>query len=188
MFDGRAACVFACRVFASSCAQKMAEQPKMLPYEESKFFNDHSSARPVVPDTVARGNEPNAVLPAAYKTANGGYVDALPFPLTEEVLQRGREHYEIFCSMCHGYTGEGDGMIPRRGFSVPPSLHRDDVRAKPIGFYFDVITNGYGARGRYSYQIAERDRWAITAYIRALQLSRRATVNDVPTDARDKLR
>jgi mono/diheme cytochrome c family protein len=111
----------------------------------------------------------------------------LPFPLTREVLERGRARFDIYCAVCHGRTGEGDGMIVRRGFSRPPSYHIDRLRQAPLGHFFDVMTNGYGAMPRYDAQLSVNDRWAIAAYIRALQLSRDASLEDVPADKRAAL-
>ena len=111
-------------------------------------------------------------------------VDTFPFPVTREVVERGRERYQIFCSMCHGATGAGDGMIVRRGYKQPPSYFTEDLRNAPVGHFFDVITNGWGSMPRYSQQIPAQDRWAIIAYIRALQLSHPATEPDKSTQAR----
>lgn len=107
-----------------------------------------------------------------------------PFPVTKEVLDRGQERYQIYCSMCHGLTGYGDGMIVRRGYRRPPSYHDDRLRAEPVGHFFDVITNGWGSMPDYSAQIPTEDRWAIIAYIRALQLSQGAPAAEVPADVR----
>jgi mono/diheme cytochrome c family protein len=111
-------------------------------------------------------------------------VDTFPFPVTREVVLRGQERYQIFCSMCHGATGAGDGMIVRRGYKQPPSYFTEDLRNAPVGHFFDVITNGWGSMPRYSQQIPAQDRWAIIAYIRALQLSHPATEPDKSTQAR----
>jgi mono/diheme cytochrome c family protein len=114
-------------------------------------------------------------------------VDLFPFEVTEEVLWRGQERYDIYCTPCHGHVGDGDGMIVRRGFPAPPSLHIDRLREAPAGHLFDVITNGWGAMPPYNHQISPRDRWTIVAYMRALQLSQNATLDDVPTDERGAL-
>jgi mono/diheme cytochrome c family protein len=111
-------------------------------------------------------------------------VDTFPFPVTREVVVRGQERYQIFCSMCHGATGAGDGMIVRRGYKPPPSYFTEDLRAAPVGHFFDVITNGWGSMPRYSQQIPAQDRWAIIAYIRALQLSHPAVEPDKSKQAR----
>lgn len=116
-----------------------------------------------------------------------GFSDTFPFPVTEEVMNRGEERYNIFCSMCHDRTGNGYGMVVRRGYRKPPSFHEDRLRQAPAGYFFDVITNGFGAMPDYSASITPRDRWAIVAYLRALQLSQRATVADVPPEEQGKL-
>jgi hypothetical protein len=116
-----------------------------------------------------------------------GFSDTFPFPVTEEVMNRGEERYNIFCSMCHDRTGNGYGMVVRRGYRKPPSFHEDRLRQAPAGYIFDVITNGFGAMPDYSASINPRDRWAIVAYLRALQLSQRATVADVPPEEQGKL-
>ena len=117
----------------------------------------------------------------------GALMDKYPFPITQEVLLRGQERYEIYCAPCHGRTGYGDGMVVRRGFSQPPSYHQERLREAPAGHYFDVITNGFGAMYQYADRIRPEDRWAIVAYIRALQLSQDASINDVPAAEREQL-
>ncbi|HEX5734636.1 MAG TPA: cytochrome c [Blastocatellia bacterium] len=124
---------------------------------------------------------------AAQGQTGQGFSNTFPFPITVEVMDRGEERYNIFCSMCHDRTGSGSGMVVRRGYRKPPSFHEDRLRQAPAGYFFDVITNGFGAMPDYSAQINPRDRWAIVAYIRALQLSQRATLEDVPPDERGKL-
>ncbi|HJQ67896.1 MAG TPA: cytochrome c [Blastocatellia bacterium] len=124
---------------------------------------------------------------AAQGQTGQGFSNTFPFPVTAEVMDRGEERYNIFCSMCHDRTGGGFGMVVRRGYRRPPSFHEDRLRQAPAGYFFDVITNGFGAMPDYSAQITPRDRWAIAAYIRALQLSQRATVEDVPPEERGKL-
>ncbi len=174
-----------CLSFAA-CAQQMSREPKFKPLEPTSFFKNNASARPVVPGTVARDYRKEDASLSVVKSGDA-YTNDFPFPVTRELIERGRERYNINCAVCHSYTGDGDGMIVRRGFSPPPSFHADIVRRQPVGFYFDVITNGYGAMGRYGYQVTARDRWAIIAYIRALQLSRNATLDDVPPKERGRL-
>jgi mono/diheme cytochrome c family protein len=169
-----------CLLFAG-CRQQMGQQPKYRPLEGSGFFDDGRSARQPVRGTVSRSLSGKEIQNAAYKQG-GTYTNDFPYKLTPELLARGRERYEIDCAVCHGLAGYGDGMIVKRGFSPPPSYHRDDVRNQPVGFYFDVITNGYGAMASYAAQVSEQDRWAIIAYIRALQLSQRAAPDDVPPE------
>jgi len=180
------ACAVASLILTTACAQQMSQEPKFKPLEPSSFFKNNSSARAVVEGTVARDYRKEEAAQNVV-TSGDAYTNSFPFPVTREILERGRERYNINCAVCHGYTGYGDGMIVRRGFSPPPSFHTDIVRRQPIGFYFDVITNGYGAMGRYGYQVGARDRWAIIAYIRALQLSQNATFDDVPPEERAKL-
>jgi mono/diheme cytochrome c family protein len=164
----------------------MHDQPKYQPLEASTFFEDGRAARPGVPGTVARGYLKEDAHLFTGKSGNA-YVDTFPFPVTREVLRRGRERFEIFCAVCHGRAGTGEGMIVRRGFRQPPSYHIDRLRKAPAGHFFDVITNGFGAMPEHSSQIPARDRWAIIAYIRALQLSQQATLADVPAEEREKL-
>lgn len=171
---------------ATGCRQDMHDQPKYQRLEESAFFEDGRASRPLVPGAVARGEL--RADPHLYEGRVGaGPAETFPFPVTPEVLRRGRERYEIFCSVCHGLTGDGEGMIVRRGFRRPPSYHAERLRAAPVGHFFDVITNGFGAMPDHATQIPVRDRWAIVAYVRALQLSRNATLADVPAAEREQL-
>ncbi|MBX5490288.1 MAG: cytochrome c [Chloroflexi bacterium] len=170
----------------AACYQKMAESPRYDPLEPSSFFPDGSSARPLPTDTVARGHLRDD--PALFTgKVNGADVDQFPFPVTRDVLLRGQERFNIFCTPCHGWVGNGDGMVVQRGFTRPPSFHTDQLRQAPVGHFFDVITNGFGSMPSYAAQIPVRDRWAIVAYIRALQLSQHATLDDVPPEARPQL-
>jgi len=171
----------------SGCRQDMHDQPKYLPLRESTFFGDRRSARPLVEGTVARGHLRDDAL---LYTGRAGKEDAtvFPFPIDARVMARGQERFDIFCSPCHGRTGQGDGMVVRRGYRRPPSYHQDRLREAPVGHFFDVITNGFGAMPDYAQQIAAADRWAIVAYIRALQLSEHATMADVPAGERDRIR
>src|SRR5215470_13572545 len=164
----------------------MHDQPKYIPLRQSSFFGDERSARPLVAGTVARGHLHEDTLLYTGKV-NGADATVLPFPVDPAVMARGRERFEIYCSPCHGRTGQGDGMVVRRGFRHPPTFHQDRLRNAPVGQLFDVITNGFGAMPDYAAQIQTRDRWAIVAYVRALQLSENATINDVPPDARGQL-
>ena len=173
-------------VFSSACRRDMQDQPKYIPLRPSTFFNDERSARPLVPGTVARGHLHEDTL---LETGKAGKDDAtvFPFRVDARVLERGQERYEIYCSPCHGRTGAGDGMIVQRGFRHPPSYHEDRLRNAPVGHFVDVMTNGFGAMADYRQQVDARDRWAIAAYIRALQLSEHATLADVPPGERAKL-
>ena len=144
------------------------------------------SARQPVPGTVARGElRINQAMYAG--KVNGAPVDSFPFPITRKDLERGRERYNIYCTPCHDYTGSGHGMIVERGFPPPPSYHIDRLREAPVGHFFDVMTNGYGTMYSYASRISVKDRWRIAAYIRALQLSQHATLNDVPEKERTQL-
>jgi len=164
----------------------MFDQPRTRPLRRSEFFGDGRSARPPVAGSVARGQLHDD--PHLYTgRVNGALVTTFPFPVSREVLERGHERYNIFCAPCHDRVGNGNGMVVRRGFRAPPSFHIDRLRAAPAGHYFDVITNGFGAMPDYAAQIPAHDRWAIIAYIRALQLSQRAAPADVPTDVLKQL-
>ncbi|MDQ6788202.1 MAG: cytochrome c [Acidobacteriota bacterium] len=176
-------CVFLLVIssFAASCAQKMASQPSARPLEPSSFFADKQSARQPVAGTIPSGFTETGERVAAEESFDKNS-NQLPFPLTEEVLQRGRERFEINCAVCHGKTGDGNGMIVKRGFSPPPTFLSEHLRNHPLGHFYDVITNGYGGMGAYAAQVEPRDRWAIAAYIRALQISQNATVQDVPAE------
>ena len=164
----------------------MRDQPRYEPLEASSFFEDGRSARPLVSGTVARGHlQTDAHL---YTGKVGGtLVDTFPFPITRRVLEEGREQYNIFCSPCHDRLGTGQGMVVQRGFRLPPSFHIDRLREAPVGHFFDVVTNGFGAMYDYASRIPPQKRWAIVAYIRALQLSQHATLADVPADEQRRL-
>ena len=165
----------------AGCYQNMANQPKYNPMDPSDFFPNGSSAQTQVPDTVARGQLRDDALLFTGK-ANGQDASVFPFPVTSDVMQRGQARFNIYCSPCHGETGQGNGMIVQRGYSQPPNFHQDRLRCAPVGHFFDVITNGFGAMPSYASQIPAVDRWAIIAYIRALQLSENAPYSDVPAD------
>jgi len=164
----------------------MDQQPKFKPLDPSPFFSDGRSARPPVADTVAQGDLRTDSLLYTGKI-KGRDADIFPFPITADVLARGRERYDIYCSVCHGRVGDGQGMIVKRGFPAPPSYHIDRLRQAPVGHFFDVMTNGYGVMYSYNDRVSVKDRWAIIAYIRALQLSQNAALADVPADERAKL-
>lgn len=164
----------------------MHDQPKYTPLGASTFFGDRRSARPVVPGTVARGQLREDSLLYTGKI-NGADAAVFPFPIDETRLRRGRERFDIYCAPCHSRTGEGDGMIVRRGYRRPPSYHDQRLREAPVGHFFDVITNGFGAMPDHASQITAEDRWTIVAYIRALQLSAHAQLADVPAGDRAKL-
>ncbi len=171
---------------ATACRQDMHDQPRYEPLERSTFFNDGRSARPFVEGTVARGHLKTDEHFYTGKV-NGELVNTLPFPATKEILDRGHERYNIYCSPCHDRVGNGQGMIVQRGFRQPPSLHIERLRQAPLGHFFDVMTNGFGTMYSYADRIAPQDRWAIVAYIRALQMSQNAALDDVPVEERSKL-
>jgi Cytochrome C oxidase, cbb3-type, subunit III len=168
------------------CQQKMADQPRYEPLSHSTFFGDDRAARPLVEGTVARGqlrgDEPSYTGKEGEKL-----VDTFPFPVTLAVLERGEQRFNIFCSPCHDRVGSGQGMIVRRGYRAPPSFHIDRLRQSPAGHFFEVMSKGFGVMPDYAQQIRPEDRWAIAAYIRALQLSQHATLAEVPEDQRQKL-
>ena len=175
-------------VTCAGCRLDMHVQPRYNPYDPSDFFGDGLSARLPVPGTVPRGELTLGPQELLYTgKVNGQPSDAFPYAVTQEIVDRGRERYNVFCSPCHGFVGEGDGMIVQRGFRHPPSFHEDRMRTAPAGHYFDVITNGFGVMYPYGYRVSPPDRWAIIAYIRALQLSRQVPIADVPDAERAKL-
>ena len=161
--------------------QDMADQPKNRPLSPSPFFDDGRSERPLLENTVAHGSiaEDDLFVP---KESN-----AFPLPLTPDLLKRGQERYKIFCTPCHGIQGDGNGMVSMRGMKHPPSYHDARLLAVPNGYIYDVITNGFGGMLSYSAQVPPADRWAIVAYVRALQLSRNAPVSELSPALREKL-
>jgi hypothetical protein len=169
-----------------ACRQDMHDQPKYRGYRGSDFFDDGQSARPLVANTIARGHLNEDVLLTTGKDG-GSDTTVFPFPVTADVMARGQERFNIYCSPCHGRTGLGDGMIVRRGYRRPPALAEERLRTAPVGHIFDVISNGFGAMPDYAAQVQVNDRWAIAAYVRALQLSAHATLEDVPAADRGKL-
>ena len=171
---------------ASGCRQDMHDQPKYNTYEAAPFFADGSSARPPIAGTVARGELRDDTALYTGKVDDQPVAE-FPFPVDEQVMARGQDMFNAYCSPCHGRTGDGDGPIIRRGFTRPPTLHDARLREMPPGHVFDVITNGFGAMPDHAAQIRVRDRWAIVAYVRALQFSRAATLDDVPPAERGRL-
>lgn len=170
----------------TACRQDMHDQPRYKPLAESNFFSDHRSERPQVEGTVARGHL--RVDQARYSGKFGDAdVDAFPFPITRDDLVRGQQRFNIYCSPCHSRVGDGNGLVVQRGFRQPPSYYIDRLKQAPVGHFFDVITNGFGAMASYATRVTPDDRWRIIAYIRALQLSESASVNDVPPDQRQSL-
>jgi mono/diheme cytochrome c family protein len=168
------------------CHRDMRDQPRYESLEASEFFSDGQSARPLIEGTVARGelNEDEALHTG--KVA-GLFVANIPFQVDRELLTRGQQRFEIYCTPCHDRIGTGHGMIVQRGFEQPPSYHTDRLRQAPAGHFFDVITNGFDTMPRFAPQITPHDRWAIVAYIRALQFSQNAKLSDVPSELREQL-
>lgn len=182
----RRALALALAASALGCRQDMHDQPKGEPMEASRFFADGRVARPLVEGVIARGEL--ELDPHLYTGKLGGkLVDTFPFAIDAAGLERGRERYGIFCAPCHDAAGLGDGMIVQRGMKRPASLHIERLREAPVGYYFDVITNGFGVMYDYSDRIRAEDRWKIVAYIRALQLSQHATLDDAPGAERARL-
>jgi hypothetical protein len=183
---GRWVLVILTAVGAWGCRLDMHVQPKYKPDEPSTFFQDGRSDRPEIPGTVASGHLRTDELLYTGRV-NGLEADQFPFPITPQVLERGQGRFNIYCTPCHDYTGSGHGMVVQRGFPAPPSYHTDRLRKAPAGHFFEVMTDGYGAMYSYAARISPEDRWAIVAYIRALQLSQNATLADVPAQERQKL-
>lgn len=165
---------------AVGCRQEMYDQPKYEPLEASTFYSDNRASRPLVDGTVARGSVAPAAGAEALRTE-------LPMPLTLDLVRRGRQRYDIFCSPCHDRTGSGQGMVVRRGYRPPTSFHADRLREAPVGHLYDVITRGFGAMPDYAQAIPPEERWAIAAYVKALQMSQGAGVGDVPSQERSRL-
>lgn len=199
--------LFLLMALASSCRYDMQDQPKYLAFRGSEIFADSLSSRPLVEGTIARGYlREDAELytgkypaghtaPSTVKTpgdsgaaVNTTEVNEFPFPITRQILDRGEERFNIYCSPCHGMAGDGHGMIVQRGFRQPPSYHDARLIKAPLGHFYDVITNGFGAMPDYSMQVPPHERWAIIAYIRALQLSQMGTVAEVPPAEMAKLK
>jgi mono/diheme cytochrome c family protein len=171
----------------TGCRRDMFNQPKSNPLSQSDFFQDGAASRPIPPHTVARGNLNNdeAFYTGMIRT---NLVTDFPIQITRDVLERGQQRYDIYCMPCHGATGDGNGIVVERGFPAPPSYHIERLRDAPAGHFFDVMTRGYGAMYSYASRVTPEDRWAIAAYIRALQLSEHATLADVPTNETAKLK
>jgi cbb3-type cytochrome c oxidase subunit III len=180
------ACMGAVAMLLFGCRLDMHVQPKYLPYEPTDFFGDGRSERQPVPGTVARGQLRVDELMFSGRE-NGVIADKFPFPITKADLDRGRERYNVYCTPCHDYTGSGQGMIVQRGFPQPPSYHIQRLRDAPVGHFYEVMTNGFGAMYSYAARVEPADRWRIAAYIRVLQLSRNAKIEDVPESERQKL-
>jgi mono/diheme cytochrome c family protein len=185
-----------CLAALAGCEQKMANQPRYDPLEASRFFPDGQSARHPPTGTVARGHSPEDRHFRTGRTAGasddlppsldrpGDYVTEFPAPVTEQAMRRGRERYLINCVPCHGHSGNGTGTVVAAGYPRAASLHEDRLRRAPIGYLFDVVTRGHGLMPSYAGQVSAADRWAVLAYVRALQFSRHAPLSELPPDIR----
>jgi mono/diheme cytochrome c family protein len=170
----------------AGCHRDMYVQPYKRPLSPSPMFEDQAASRPLVANTVAREDAAN-LGPAQTGWQNGQLVLDIPVPVTPLLIARGQERYGIYCALCHGADGYGQGMIVERGFPAPPSFHTDRLRQAPAGHFFDVMTRGYGVMYPYASRVSPEDRWAITAYIRALQLSQHAPAAALPADLQAQL-
>jgi mono/diheme cytochrome c family protein len=170
----------------TACRRDMFNQPRSNPLASSDFFADGAASRPLVPGTIPRGH---LEADEAFYTGKIGtnLVNQFPVAVTRELLERGQQRYDIYCAVCHDANGEGHGVVVQRGFPAPPSYHIDRLRQAPPGYFFNVITHGYGVMYSYAARVEPPDRWAIAAYIRALQLSHDARLNDVPSNERANL-
>ncbi len=171
---------------ALGCRRDMQDQPRYDPFEASAFFPDGRASRPRVPGTVARGHL-NDDEPLFTGKRDGTYVATLPVAMTRPLLERGQQRFEIYCSPCHDRVGTGHGIVVQRGYMQPTSFHVERLRMIPVGYLFDVMTNGFGVMPAYAPQVPPADRWAIAGYIRALQRSQHAAVADVPASDQPKL-
>lgn len=176
----KTAILLATLLVSVGCRQDMHDAPRIDPLEPNAFFEGGRSAQQLIEGTVARGwlREDSRMYEG--KDASGAFIDALPVALDADLLARGQQRYEIFCSVCHDSTGGGRGMIVRRGFQEPPPFVDERVAGMPIGYYFDVMTNGFGVMSSYASQVPVADRWAIAAYIRVLQVSQQSKLADLP--------
>ena len=172
---------------ASACRQDMHDAPRFTALQQNPFYADQRSSRPLIDGTVARGQLRDNDAFYTGMTAPNTPVALIPMAVTHETVARGRDRFNVYCAPCHGRTGEGNGMIVQRGYKQPPSFHDPRLRAAAAGYYYDVMTKGFGQMPDYAAQIQPKDRWAVVAYVRALQLSQHATVADVPAADRGKL-
>jgi mono/diheme cytochrome c family protein len=178
--------IFCLAIALVGCRQDMHDQPRYKPLAATDFFGDGRSARPEVEGTVARGHLRIDSARFAGKAGDAD-VDVFPFPITRADLLRGQQRFNIYCSPCHSRIGDGNGMVVRRGFRQAASYHTERLINAPIGHFFDVMTNGFGAMPSYAARVQVDDRWRIAAYIRVLQLSENAKIEDVPLDRRAEL-
>jgi mono/diheme cytochrome c family protein len=180
------AAVLAAGLTVAGCRQDMHQAPRYDPLERSDFFADQRASRPLVEGTVARGH---LRADKAFYTGkvNDQLVSTIPMPVTKEVLERGQDRFNIYCAPCHSRLGDGNGMIVQRGMKRPASYHEDRLRNQPVGYFYDVMTNGFGAMQDYSAQLRPEDRWAVAAYIRALQFSRHAPASALTAADRQRI-
>lgn len=176
-------------VFTSGCEirQRMYNQPRHKPLSFSEFYADGAASRPLMEGTVARGFMKEDDVYYTGRLPDGSFVDGFPFEVSMDILKRGQERYNIYCATCHDRAGTGNGYIVLRGYKQPPSLHVERLRDSAPGYFYQVISKGYGVMPSYAYQVKPEDRWAIAAYIRVLQLSQRASLDDVPAEERAQL-
>ena len=183
---GLVCAIFCLALLVTGCTMTMRDQPRVDPYEPSTFFGDEQSAQLPVADTVpVNGARTDDALYTGQ--VDGQYVEEFPFLITQEGLEYGRQRYDIYCAPCHGYAGDGDGMVVQRGFKAPPSFNQDRLREAAPGYFFYAITNGFGAMPSYANRIPVHDRWLIVAYVKALQLSQHAPVTELPADDQAKV-
>ncbi len=170
----------------TACRDDMHNQPRYKPLAASEFFADHRAARPQVEGTIPRGHL--RIDEARYTgKISGEDIDQFPIPIGKADIERGQNRFNVYCSPCHGRLGDGNGMVVLRGFRQPPSYYSEKLMTQPIGHFFDVMTNGFGAMPSYASRVDPDDRWRVAAYIRALQLSESARLSDVPADLRQNL-
>ena len=178
--------LLALAVALAGCTGDMYDQHRLKPMRPSDFWPDGRSVRDPVPGTVARGQMTTDTHFFSGKVA-GKVVDTMPIPVDEALMARGQQRFQIYCTPCHGLDGEGRGTVVRRGMRQPPTFHQPRLREAPIGYFFDVMSHGFGVMYDFSYQLPPRDRWAVAAYIRALQLSQNGTVSDLTEEQRAAL-
>jgi len=183
----RGAVALALLVGAAGCRQDMHNQPRYKPLAESDFFADGQAARPLPPGTVAQGTLRENRILATGIGPDGTFVREIPVGIDRALLDRGRDRFNVFCSPCHDRTGGGRGMIVLRGFKQPEPYSGDRLRAQPIGYFYDVMTNGFGQMSSYADKLTPEDRWAVAAYIRVLQVSQHAEAEQLPAQDREAL-
>lgn len=174
-------------LLATACTpQTMTEQPRYDTYAGSAFFADNGAARPIPPEAVPRNTDRTDAHRVAGKV-DDQFVTNMPYPVTEDMLNTGQKNYDIYCAVCHGYRGNGGGLVAQRGFQGVRSLNTDQARNYPLGQLYEIISNGRGVMPPYGHLMSVDDRWAVVAYVKALQLSQNATLDDVPPDQRSQL-